>query len=148
MIQTGMVDGRPINMNTGSFINKGFEVDASFEASPVLTFDANYAYLHTDAAILAAPKNKLFGEVSYHPGRWQFSVESLSIWGLYTKTGSMAEKQNYSLLNARAAYKVESSPASCTIFVKGENLTNKKYEINYGFPMPGATVMAGFEIKF
>ncbi len=148
MIQTGMVDGRPMNMNTGSFINKGFEVDARFEVSPVLTIDANYAYLHTDAAILAAPKNKLFGEVIYHPGQWQFSVESMSIWGLYTQTGSKAEKQDYSLLNARAAYKVVSSPASCTLFVKGENLTNKKYEINYGFPMPGATVMAGFEINF
>lgn len=36
----------------------------------------------------------------------------------------------------------------CQDIRKGDNLTNKHYEINEGFPMPGATVMAGFEVKF
>lgn len=32
--------------------------------------------------------------------------------------------------------------------VVGENLTATRYEVNYGFPMPRATVMAGFDLRF
>ena len=34
------------------------------------------------------------------------------------------------------------------VWVKGENLLAQRYEINAGFPMPKATVMAGVNIKF
>ena len=34
------------------------------------------------------------------------------------------------------------------VFVKGENLTNKKYNINYGYPMPGIIVFGGFNLHF
>ena len=33
------------------------------------------------------------------------------------------------------------------IWVRGENLLAQKYEINAGYPMPRATVMAGFNIN-
>ena len=34
------------------------------------------------------------------------------------------------------------------VFVKGENLTNKKYYINYGYPMPGIIVFGGLNLHF
>ena len=144
MIQTIRVDGRPLNVNTGAFINKGFEIDAAFDIDSRWTVDANYAYLHTNAHLIAAPKNKLFAEVIFRPGNWDFSLESLSIWGLLTENS----KENYSLLNARIAYRFDIPSFPVNLFVKADNITNKKYEINYGFPMPGTTVMAGFDVKF
>ena len=36
---------------------------------------------------------------------------------------------------------------SLEIFVKGENLLGQNYEINSGFPMPGATVFGGISIN-
>lgn len=143
MIQTISVDDRPLNVNTGSFINKGFEIDASFRIGPEWQVSANYAYLHTDTRILAAPKNKLFGEVRFTPGHWDFAVELLGIWSLKTEKTT----ENYALLNARASYTF-SLKTPLTLFVRGENLTAASYQINYGFPMPGATVMAGAELKF
>lgn len=143
MIQTVMVDGTPRNVNTGRFINKGFEIDATYDIDSDWSVTANYAYLHTATRIVGAPKNKIFGEVAYTPGRWQFSLDVMSIFGLNTEE----TKENYTLLNARAAYTFNLSKP-LTIFVKGENLTATRYQINYGFPMPRATVMAGLEWRF
>lgn len=143
LIQTIRVDGRPRNVNTGKFINKGFELDASYAIDTQWTVTANYAYLHTDTRIVGAPKNKLFGEINYRPGNWEFSLECIGIWGLKTE----ADTQNYALLNARAAYRFDFDKP-LVLFVKGENLTATKYEINHGFPMPRATVMAGVEWRF
>lgn len=143
LIQSIMVDDAMKNVNTGKFTNKGFELDASCNISREWTLMANYAYLHTDTRIVGAPKNKLFGEVAYSPGRWQFSVDVMSIWGLKTES----TKEDYALLNARAAYSLDFRKP-LTVFVKGENLTATRYEINYGFPMPKATVMVGAEWKF
>ncbi|MDE5934895.1 MAG: TonB-dependent receptor, partial [Muribaculaceae bacterium] len=143
LIQSIMVDDAMKNVNTGKFTNKGFELDASYSIGREWMLTANYAYLHTDTRIVGAPKNKLFGEVAYSPGRWQFSVDVVSIWGLKTES----TKEDYALLNARAAYSLDfRNPL--TVFVKGENLTATRYEINYGFPMPKATVMVGAEWKF
>ena len=143
MIQTIMVDGASKNMNTGKFINKGFEIDATYEITSDWSLTANYAYLHTDTRIIGAPKNKLFCQLDFTPRQWEFSVDVSGIWGLNTEQS----KENYTLLNARAAYTFDFKKP-LTLFVKGENLTATKYEINYGFPMPRATVMAGGEWKF
>lgn len=143
MIQTVSVDGSPRNVNTGKFINKGVEFDASFTVLPRLTLAASYAYLHTDTRIVGAPRHKLFGEISYSPGNWEFSLDAMGIWHLYTENSV----ENYALLNARAAYRFDFRKP-VTLFVKGDNLTATKYQINYGFPMPRATVMAGVEWKF
>lgn len=143
LIQTIMVEGSSRNVNTGKFINKGFEVDATYNIGQDWSLTANYAYLHTDTRIVGAPKNKLFGEIAYTPGHWQFTLDAMGVWGLNTEES----KENYALLNARVAYTFDFKKP-LTLFVKGENLTASKYQINYGFPMPRATVMAGAEWKF
>ena len=143
LIQTVMLDGAARNVNTGHFTNKGFEIDAAYSISRNWTVTANYAYLHTDAQIVGAPKNKLFGEVVYTPGRWQFVADVTGIWGLLTEES----KENYALLGLKAAYTL-GQKMPITVFLKGENLTATSYQINYGFPMPRATIMAGAEWKF
>lgn len=143
MIQSVMVDGVAKNMNTGKFINKGFELDASFAINSEWNVTANYAYLHTSTDILAAPEHKVFGEVAYSPGNWQFTLDAMGVWGLKTEKTT----EHYTLLNARVTYTFTFNKP-LTLFVKGENLTAADYQINYGFPMPRATVMAGLEWKF
>lgn len=143
LIQTVRSEGRPLNINTGKFINKGFEVDFNYRLSQIWSFTANYAYLHTDTRIVGAPKNKLFGEISFTPGQWQFSLDAMGVWSLNNEE----TKQSYGLVNARAAYAL-AMRTPLTLFVKGENLTAARYQINYGFPMPKATFMAGLELRF
>lgn len=108
---------------------------------------SNYSYLHTtNDRLLGAPKNKLNAEVSYAPGDFELTLESNTIWSLYTGSPD-GRTQSYSLLNLRAGYTFRSK---CDIkpFLKLDNLLNKHYEIMYGCPMPGFTMMGGVEIKF
>ena len=146
MIQTVREDGRPRNINTGRFHNKGFELEAAYSILKNLQANASWSYLHTDSDNLYSPKNKLNVELNYSPGDFSFTLEEMSIWGM--KYGNPdGSSMNYSLLNLRMAYTFLNI-VPVTAFVKVDNITNKHYEIIYGCPMPGTTVMGGVEFKF
>lgn len=146
MIQTVRVDGRPRNINTGRFHNKGFEIEAAYSILPNLQASASWSYLHTDSDNLYSPKNKLNAELTYSPGKFSFTLEEMSIWSM--KNGNPdGSTVSYSLLNLRAAYTL-GAKVPVTLFVKVDNITNKHYEIIYGCPMPGTTLMGGVEFKF
>lgn len=149
MIETVRTDGRPLNINTGSFTNKGFEIEATYKISGNLHFDANYSYLHTSKPLLAAPAHMLYAGLNYNPGRFSFILSTQSVAGLYINTTAGSEKkEDYTVLNAKAAYRFGTVDKGLNVFVKGENLTAARYEINEGFPMPKAIVMAGLEFTF
>ena len=146
MIQTGMVDGRPLNMNTGEFKNKGFEIDVTWKFAKRWQIYGGYAYLHTtNKNLLYAPKNKLDLSLSYAPGNFDFTLENNNIWSL--RNGNPEGTVSYSLLNFRGAYTYPSK-VPVTLFVKLDNFLDKKYEVIYGCPMAGIKVMGGVELKF
>ena len=82
MIQTTMIDGRPRNVNTGKFHNKGFEIEAAYNILTNLSASASWSYLHTDSDNLYSPKNKLNAEVTYSPGPVSLTLEEMSIWAM------------------------------------------------------------------
>ncbi|MDR2918236.1 MAG: TonB-dependent receptor [Tannerella sp.] len=147
MIQTVMTDGKPKNINTGSFINKGIEFETGLQILKNLYFDMNYSYLHTDKPLLAAPKHKLFANLTYNPGRFTFDVNMQSIFDLYINTTDKI-KEDYTVLNAKASYLFGTKEKGASVFLKGENLTATRYMINEGFPMPKAVFMGGVNVTF
>ncbi len=132
------------NMNTGSFINKGIEVSAQSHPLDVLQLRASYSYLHTSlSALTAAPKNQYFLGIGWQALR-QLSVDAelKGVGGLYVNDN--VERQNYALLGLHLTYK----PISCLdIFVHFDNITDAKYQINYGYQMPGFTVTGGVKVR-
>ncbi|MDR0413185.1 MAG: TonB-dependent receptor [Dysgonamonadaceae bacterium] len=147
MIQTLVFDGKPRNVNTGKFINKGIELEAGVRILDNLHFDMNYSYLHTDKPLVAAPKHKLFANLTYRPGRFTFDVNTQSVAGLYINTKKEI-KEDYTTLNVRVSYLFGTRERGLSPFLKGENLTATNYTINEGFPMPKAVVFGGFNILF
>lgn len=146
MIQTQMIDGRPRNVNTGKFKNKGFELDAAWRFLPQWQLYGAYAYLHTDNNdVLYAPKNKFDVSLSYNIRNFEFTIENNNIWGL--NNGNPDCHENYSLVNLRAAYNWHTK-VPVTFFVKLDNIFGEKYEVVYGFPMPPTTAFFGAEVKF
>lgn len=146
MIQTIMIDGRKKNVNTGKFHNKGFELEAAYRILENLQASASWSYLHTDSNNLYSPKNKLNAEITYSPKNFSFTLEEMSIWSLNNGAPD-GQTENYSLLNLRAAY-TYGEKVPVTFSVKIDNITNKHYQIIYGCPMPGTTIMGGVEFKF
>lgn len=147
MIQTVMTDGKPKNTNTGSFINKGIEFEAGYRVLKNLYVDMNYSFLYTDQPLLAAPKHKWFANVTYMPGRFTFDVNMQSIFDLYINTTNRI-KEDYTVLNAKVSYLFGTKEKGLNLFLKGENLTAARYEINEGFPMPKAVFMGGVHVTF
>jgi len=144
LINTQMVDGRPLNVNTGKTENSGFELLFDWMANSNLRFNANYSFLHTSQKLTAAPKNKLFLGATWQKDRLTLNTGLQWIDGLYTST-SDTSTENYWLWNLTATVRVAKQLA---VFAKGENLLAQHYEVNAGFPMPRATVMAGVQINF
>ena len=133
-----------LNQNSGEIENSGIELQAAWRISQYWSVDGNYSYLHMKNPVLAAPKHKLYTGVNFNYRHWDISTGIQYISGLYTQTDPI-KTEEFVLWNIRASYQ------ACrwlNIWARGENLLAQKYEVNAGYPMPRATVMAGINISF
>ena len=144
MIQTAMVDNRPMNVNTGAIENCGVEAELSWRVNRYFGLNANYGFLHMKNNVLASPEHKAYVGADYRRGRWTLAGGLQYVGGLYTQVSPAEVKENFLLLNATASYR---ALPWLSVWVKGENLLAQRYEINYGYPMPKATFMGGVKIN-
>ena len=134
-----------LNQNSGAIKNTGVEVQAAYRIDRHWSVDGNYSFLHMENPVIAAPEHKLYAGANFSHGRWNVSTGVQYIEGLYTSVGENENKENFVLWNLRASFR------ACKwldIWARGENLLAQEYEINAGYPMPGATIMAGFNLSF
>ncbi|MDD4777254.1 MAG: TonB-dependent receptor [Fermentimonas sp.] len=142
-IQVQIVEGRPLNVNSGDIENKGIELTANYNATEDLRFSANYSLLNMIHKILGAPEHKLYISGNYTIEKWHFSTGMQYLGNLYTSVRPEPITENAWLWNARINF---AALEWLDIFVRGENLLGQEYEINAGYPMPGATVFGGLRI--
>lgn len=134
-----------LNQNSGEIENAGVELQAAYRINSHWSVDGNYSFLHMENPVIAAPEHKLYAGANFSHGRWNVSTGAQYIEGLYTAVGENEHKENFVLWNLRASFRAWNW---LDIWARGENLLAQKYEINAGYPMPGATVMAGFNVHF
>jgi iron complex outermembrane receptor protein len=144
MIAVIPVDGTNRNMNTGKFANKGIEFSLNYLIRDNLSLNTNYSYLDMENPVPGAPENKFYAGMTYRPGKFTLNAGAQVIDKLYLVTGNTPLTTNYTLVNARAAYRLLKG---MEVFVKGDNLLGKKYETMAGYPMPGATFMGGVSLN-
>lgn len=141
MIQT--VDQK--NQNTGRFINKGIELAAHSPPADNLWLSATYSYLHTSLTnLVGAPRNQYYLGVQWKP--WDFlhiDADLKGVGGLYVADN--IKNQNYALLNLKLTWDV---CRYLSLFTRLENITDARYTINRGYPMPGFTALGGFKLHF
>jgi iron complex outermembrane receptor protein len=132
------------NRNIGEFANKGIEFSLNYLLLDNLSLNTNYSYLDMEKPITGAPRSKFYAGITYHPGKFTLSAGAQVIDKLYLVTGDTPQTTSYTLLNARVAYR----PLKwMEVFIKGDNLSGKKYETMAGYPMPGATCMGGISLN-
>lgn len=144
-IMTEISDGRPHNVNAGTIKNAGLELQAAWKISKDWSVNANYSFLHMKFPVIAAPEHKLYAEGTFTHGRWHVSTGIMYIAGLYTQTGGDPVKEDFVLWNLNCSFRILDW---MHVWIKGENLLNWKYEINSGFPMPGANATGGLSFSF
>lgn len=133
-----------LNQNSGEIHNSGVELQSSWRIDRHWSADANYSFLHMETPVLAAPEHKLHVGGAYSCSRFSVSTGLQYVAGLYTSLGTDPGKESFLLWNARASYRL---PRDIELWVRGDNLLSQKYEINAGYPMPGATVMVGVNVR-
>lgn len=134
-----------LNQNSGKIDNTGVEAQVAYRFNRTWTVDANYSYLHMENPVIAAPEHKLYVGANFSKGRWNVSSGLQYIAGLYTTVGETETTENFVLWNLRASFR---AAKWLDIWTRGENLLAQRYEINAGYPMPRATVMAGIHLNF
>jgi len=134
-----------LNQNSGRIENSGVELQGAYRINHYWSVDGNYSYLHMKNPVIAAPEHKLYVGANLSCGRWNVSSGLQYIAGLYTAVGEDKSKEDFVLWNLRASFRMSQW---LDIWVRGENLLAQRYEINAGYPMPRATVMAGVNLNF
>lgn len=133
-----------LNQNSEKIDNAGVELQAMWRIGEPWSVDANYSYLHMENPVVAAPQHKLYAGAGFTKGRWGVFTGLQYIGGLYTSVAKPAATENFVLWNLRWQFR---ATKWLTLWARGENLLAQKYEINAGYPMPGATVTAGININ-
>lgn len=132
-----------LNQNSGKIDNTGIELQGAYRISRNWSVDANYSFLHMENPVVAAPEHKLYAGAAFSKGRWNVSTGIQYIRGLYTSVSPVV-KEEFVLWNLRASFRILDW---LSVWARGENLLAQEYEINYGYPMPRATVVGGIGIE-
>ncbi|MBD5188037.1 MAG: TonB-dependent receptor [Bacteroidales bacterium] len=132
------------NQNTGRFVNKGLELTARSHPLEQLTLYFTYSYLHTSLSDLTgAPEQQYYFGADWTPLKClQIGADLKGIAGLYVSDG--IERQNYALLNMKITWEI---CRYVSVFTRLENITDARYVINRGYPMPGFTALGGFTLR-
>lgn len=136
--------GGSVNVNSGKIDNAGVELQSAYRIDSHWSVDANYSFLHMKNPVVAAPEHKLYVGGAFTYGDWMLSTGIQYIDGLYTSVDPI-ETENFVLWNLQCRYRANKH---LSVWARGENLLAQRYEINAGYPMPKATVMAGLNIHF
>lgn len=134
--------------NTGAFTHKGIEFEGQFKPGSGIFLDASYSYLDMDTPKLFSPVHQGFLGLTHKWNKFSASLQMNFIADLLVRDMSDPADdvfESYLLLNAGLKY----APKDwLELFISGKNLTNQKYQIEYGYPMPGIHAMAGVGVKF
>lgn len=136
-----------INMNTGSFYHTGFELDARYRMTDNFSVQLGYSLVDMDTPKVGAPGTQLLLGGQYRAGKFEVMSSLMVVGDLYTKVMPANEmvSEDFANLTAKITYR---PVKQVTLFVSGENLLNEEYQLQYGYPMPGATLFTGMNINF
>jgi len=133
--------------------SKGIECSGRMQVLPDLSIKANCTYLKTEdkttgEQLLRKPKRKFSIASNYRfLQRGNVNLEAIFIGYRYDRDFATYPPErlilgNYTLLNMAISYDIINN---LQLYVKGDNLTDKKYENVYGYGTSGVSVQIGMK---
>lgn len=140
-----MIEQTPVrNENTGRFINKGLEATFDYAITPTLRGWASYSWLHTSLHNLTgAPRHQYFIGAQWQPVRKIYIDASLT-GAAHLFVDSTMPYQSFATLNLKARWEVTQL---LQITLRADNVTDARYTINRGYPMPGIGIFGGISLN-
>ncbi len=137
--------------NVSSAVIDGIELENKISISDNLALDINYTYLiardvDTHKYLVYQPMNKVDACLKYHG----YNGLTIELKGQFTgqrfgdATNTDKVKQFF-VLGASVSKKFKTG---FTCFANIDNLLNRKYEVNQGYPMPGFSFTGGLKAEF
>ena len=150
----------PQYTNQGSFRTRGVELATSVKPHKSLTLFAGATNLSRQPHNLPnAPHWTASAGLEWRfLERYRFNMDSQYVAKNFKsnprfdqpRTNEPARVGAHALVNARLAMELtpKESRVKATAFIVGENLLDREYEYREGYPMPGATMLAGLTLAF
>ncbi|OPZ38279.1 MAG: Colicin I receptor precursor [Spirochaetes bacterium ADurb.BinA120] len=138
-------DGWPANTwaNADKYNYNGLEATAKYTIMNMVGLRAGYSYIDNEyrkAKLAYVPKHKALGGISFESFGLYAGLDSEYVYDVYADTAGKQKLSNYLVLNAKLAYTFLERYRA---FVNFNNITDRKYETFWEYPMPGFTVMGG-----
>ncbi|MDX9881108.1 MAG: TonB-dependent receptor [Prolixibacteraceae bacterium] len=131
--------------NSGEISNKGIELAADGKINKQAGFHIAYSYIQMKTPVFATPEHQLFISGNYRLRNLTLTASLQQVSGLDTDVSEAVSKESYTLLGAKASYRLTKH---IQWFISGENLLNQEYETIRYYSMPGATVFSGVNLNF
>jgi outer membrane cobalamin receptor len=129
--------------NTGKFTHKGVELAANLKIDKNLNFYTNYSYLNMNTPKPISPEQllNLGGDFTYK--KLNISASMQHVQNLYLDVVTK-EKTSFTTLNLKINLHLSDI---LDTFVSVDNLTDTKYQLVKGYPMPGTNLMVGVKVN-
>ena len=131
--------------NSGEIANKGIEFSASAIPFTGLKVESTYSYTNMENPVFATPESHFYFSANYNWNKFQLMASIQEIINLDNDPTPVVNKEDYTLLKAKAIYNFT---PSLKWYVSGENLLNENYQVNRYYTMPGTTVFTGIGFNF
>ncbi len=149
----------PVYANIEEYRIRGVEAVLTLHPMDDLALFTGFTYQNTDPSDLPyAPEFTVSAGANWKLFRsFKFSVDCqyvdemhVDAWARRKGAENATTVDGYFLLNGKVGYELAMGGKWPTmeVYVAGENLTDTDYEYLPGYPMPGATVMAGVGFEF
>jgi iron complex outermembrane receptor protein len=137
LINVGKENNKLTFLNTGKVNNSGVEFGVKQYVNKWLSLNSNYTYINMEKPVTGTPKHKLYISGNVFINKFSMNLSYQYIKDLVVATDI---QESYNLLNLRLAYNI---CKTTNVYIKADNILNKEYVINYGYPMPGIVIMGG-----
>ncbi len=131
-------------VNSGDFTFKGAELGIRFDREKGPYGKLYYSYMDPGEKTAGRPRDRLNLILGYRMERTSLLLSSRYVTGLYAQDNSEDKLPDYFVADAKLTFKLNHN---FDLFVSAENVLDKDYEIEKGYPMPGRNFSAGVWVR-
>jgi|GEM_PF-6124508 len=130
--------------NSGNYHHWGYEWNIRYVKNN-WHLKNSFIHLHQHDYNLSVPQDKYVFSGGYHAKKLRFNLETVTVFKTASDSaGIPLTLDNYWVVNGDAKYQINSL---ISLNLRIENLFDEKYQIVYGYPMPGVTIRSGLALK-